>query len=186
MKLQSSKDRTLRHGISWRASLTCLTNNNWLKFFGGFPGSASGKESTCQYRRNRRPGFNPWVGKISWRRKWQPTPVFLPGESHEQTDLVDHRVAKNQTWLKQLSTHKFLWTQKAMEPQGPRETLEAHRPGTAIWLMPTGHSFPMNRISGGSVSSDYGWMRAVGLLLHNLPTKQVSDWIPPHTSIFVS
>ena len=31
-----------------------------------------------------RPRFNPWVGKISWRRKWQPTPVFLPGESHGQ------------------------------------------------------------------------------------------------------
>ena len=30
----------------------------------------------------RRPGFNPWVGKISWRREWQPTPVFLPGEFH--------------------------------------------------------------------------------------------------------
>ena len=29
----------------------------------------------------RRPGFNPWVGKIPWRREWQPTPVFLPGES---------------------------------------------------------------------------------------------------------
>ena len=29
-----------------------------------------------------RPGFDPWFGKISWRRKWQPTPVFLPGESH--------------------------------------------------------------------------------------------------------
>ena len=28
-----------------------------------------------------RPGFDPWVGKIPWRRKWQPTPVFLPGES---------------------------------------------------------------------------------------------------------
>ena len=28
-----------------------------------------------------RPGFNPWVGKIPWRRAWQPTPVFLPGES---------------------------------------------------------------------------------------------------------
>ena len=28
-----------------------------------------------------RPGFDPWVGKIHWRRAWQPTPVFLPGES---------------------------------------------------------------------------------------------------------
>ena len=36
----------------------------------------SGKESTCQYRRHR---FNPWVRKIPWTRKWQPSPVFLPG-----------------------------------------------------------------------------------------------------------
>ena len=35
-----------------------------------------------QCRRHERPGFNPWVRKISWRRKWQPTPVFFPGESH--------------------------------------------------------------------------------------------------------
>ena len=36
----------------------------------------------------RRPGLNPWVGKTPWRRKWQPTPVFLPGEFHEQRSLV--------------------------------------------------------------------------------------------------
>ena len=45
-----------------------------------FPGGASGKEPTCQCRRRKRHGFNPWVGKIPWRRAWQPTPVFLPGE----------------------------------------------------------------------------------------------------------
>ena len=33
-------------------------------------------------------GFDPWVGKIPWRRKWQPTPVFLPGESHGQRSLA--------------------------------------------------------------------------------------------------
>ena len=32
--------------------------------------------------RCKRQGFHPWVGKIPWRRAWQPTPVFLPGESH--------------------------------------------------------------------------------------------------------
>ena len=32
-------------------------------------------------------GFDPWVGKIPWRRKWQPTPVFLPGEPHGQRSL---------------------------------------------------------------------------------------------------
>ena len=47
-----------------------------------FPGGASDKEPTCQCRRYKRCGFHPWVRKIPWRRKWQPTPVFLPGESH--------------------------------------------------------------------------------------------------------
>ena len=37
-----------------------------------------------------RPGFNPWVGKISWRRKWQPTPVFLPGKSHGRRSLLGY------------------------------------------------------------------------------------------------
>jgi len=37
-----------------------------------------------------RPGFDPWVGKIPWRREWQPTPVFLPGESHGQRSLAGH------------------------------------------------------------------------------------------------
>ena len=47
----------------------------------GFPGGASSKEPTCQCRRRKRHGFHPWVGKIPWRRAWQPTPVLLPGES---------------------------------------------------------------------------------------------------------
>ena len=37
-----------------------------------------------------RHGFNPWVGKIPWRRAWQPTPVFLPGESYAQRSLMDY------------------------------------------------------------------------------------------------
>ena len=47
----------------------------------------SGKESACQCRRHE---FNPWVGKMPWSRKWQPTPVFLPGKSHGQRSLVDY------------------------------------------------------------------------------------------------
>ena len=43
----------------------------------------SGKESSCQYRRCRKCRFDPWVGKIHWRRKWLLDPVFLPGKSHE-------------------------------------------------------------------------------------------------------
>ena len=56
----------------------------------GFLGSASDKESTCQCRRRKRPGFDPWVRKIPWRRKWQPTLVFLPGESHGQRSLMGY------------------------------------------------------------------------------------------------
>ena len=37
-----------------------------------------------------RPGFDPWAGRISWRRKWQPTPVFMPGESHGRRSLVGY------------------------------------------------------------------------------------------------
>jgi len=48
----------------------------------GFPGGASGKESTCQCKRHERQGFDPSVGKIPWRRAQQPTPVFLPGKFH--------------------------------------------------------------------------------------------------------
>jgi len=47
----------------------------------GFPGCLNGKEFACQCRRSRRHEFDPWLWKIPWRRKWQPTPVFLPGIS---------------------------------------------------------------------------------------------------------
>ena len=53
----------------------------------GFKGSASGKEPTCQCRRHKRHRFNPWFGKMPWRREYQPTLVFLPGEPHEQRNL---------------------------------------------------------------------------------------------------
>ena len=52
-----------------------------------FPGHASGKE---QCRRHERCGFNPCVGKIPCRRKWQLTPGFLPGESHGERSLVSY------------------------------------------------------------------------------------------------
>ena len=38
----------------------------------------------------KRHRFSPWVGKIPWRRAWQPTPVFLPGESHGQRSLAGY------------------------------------------------------------------------------------------------
>ena len=48
----------------------------------------SSKDSACQFARHRRLRFNPWVWKVPWRRKRQPTPVFLPGKSHGQRSLA--------------------------------------------------------------------------------------------------
>ena len=70
----------------------------------GLPWWLSGKKSACERRRR---GFNPWIGKIPSRRKWQPTPVILPGKSHGQRSLACYS-----PWgLKELdtpSTHTLL------------------------------------------------------------------------------
>ena len=51
---------------------------------------SNGKESACQSRRRKRCVFNPWVGKIPWRRKWQLTLVFLPGKFHGQRSMAGY------------------------------------------------------------------------------------------------
>ena len=48
------------------------------------------KEPTCQCKRHRRYGFSACAGNIPWRRAWQPTPVFLPGESHGQRSMAGY------------------------------------------------------------------------------------------------
>ena len=55
-----------------------------------FPGGPIDKEPACQCRRHKRYRFNPWVGKSPWSEAWQPTPVFLPEESHGQRSLAGY------------------------------------------------------------------------------------------------
>ena len=55
-----------------------------------FPGGASGKRPTYQCRRHKRHRFDPQVGKIPWRRAWQPAPAFLMGEFHGQRNLAGY------------------------------------------------------------------------------------------------
>ena len=55
-----------------------------------FPGGQSGEEPTCQCRRHKRLGFYPWFRKTPWRRKWQPTLVFLLRKFHRQRRLVGY------------------------------------------------------------------------------------------------
>ena len=57
-------------------------------FYDGLPWWFRGRESACRCRRCR---LDSWVGKIPWRRKWQPTLVFLPEKSHGQRSLVGYR-----------------------------------------------------------------------------------------------
>ena len=56
----------------------------------GLPSGASGEERAYQRRRRDRRRFDPWVGKIPWRRKWQPTQVFLPGKPHGERRLLGY------------------------------------------------------------------------------------------------
>ena len=61
-----------------------------VKAYYGLPRWPSGKESICQCRNYRKLRFNPEVRKISWSRKWKPTPVFLPGKFCGQRSLTGH------------------------------------------------------------------------------------------------
>ena len=81
----------------------------------GFPRWFSGKESTCRYRRHE---FDPWVRKIPWRRKWQPTPVFLTGKSHGQRSLVGYSPCsyKESDTTEQLSQHTFAPIKNVLHP----------------------------------------------------------------------
>ena len=78
-------------------------SNQWL----------SAIESTCCCRRRKGCGFDPWVGSVPWRRKWQPTPGFLPGKSHAQRSLVGYS-----SWsLEESDTTE--WTPPPSHLQGP-------------------------------------------------------------------
>ena len=71
------------------------------------------KESACQSRR----GFDPLVGKIPWRRKWQPTPVFLPGKSHGQRSLVGYSPWGRKRVRHNLATKQHLSQELSSSPK---------------------------------------------------------------------
>ena len=83
----------MQEGFSFHShekGLLVLCNWSILFMINGLPRWLSGKESTCQCKWCRRRGLDAWVRKIPWRRKWQPTPVFLPGNSHGQRSLAGY------------------------------------------------------------------------------------------------
>ena len=121
---------------TWKQS-RCPSVGGWINkawyILTWLPRWLSCKESTCQCSRHRRYDFDPWVGKIPWRRKWQPTPVFLPGTfhgqkslvgyspwGHKESDTTDHMYTYTQTHIQtmdyysvlnrsELSGHEKIW-----------------------------------------------------------------------------
>ena len=95
-----SEDHELRN--SRNAFPLCSQQNGWhtmcsIHIYGASQVGLSGKEPTCQCRRRKRQGFDPWVRKIPWKRAWQPTPVFLlenPMDKGAWWAIV-HRVAES-------------------------------------------------------------------------------------------
>ena len=76
----------------------------------GLPWWLSSRKSACQCKK---PRFDPWIGKIPWRREWLPTPVFFTGKSHGQRSLVGytvHGVAKelDMIWCLNNNKHTYL------------------------------------------------------------------------------
>ena len=99
---------------AWRATVHGVANSEtmeWLSTYmlWGFPWSSVAKNPLSM----QETWFHPWVRKILWRREWQPTPVFLPGESHGQRAWWAgvHRTTKGWTRPKRLSTHALEATQ---------------------------------------------------------------------------
>ena len=108
MYYRNSLSLNLKKKNEWggiRTLLLYLLYRNVL--FMGPPWWLSGRESTWQSRRHE---LDPWVGKIPWRRKWQPTPVFLPGKFHGQRNLAGytvHGVAKELDTTQRLNNSEY-------------------------------------------------------------------------------
>ena len=86
-------------------SRTGLSDSPDWMLMHGLPRWHNGKESPCQCRRHKWCGFHLWIWKISWRRKWQLTPVFFPGKFHGQRSLVSyspwgHKESDMTEWLR--------------------------------------------------------------------------------------
>ena len=94
IKLTTNKDLMYSTRNSIQYSVMAYKEKNLEKstymYMWGIPGGASCKEPACQCRRRKRCRFNPWDTTIPRRRAWQPTPVFLPRESHGQRSLVGY------------------------------------------------------------------------------------------------
>ena len=110
----------------------------------GLPRWFRGKESACQCRTH---SFYPSIGNIPWKRKWQPTPVFLPGKSHGQRSLAgcspwgSQRVGRNWVSTHALSFYQFLSAGKSLCSITDHSMWNHKKPGLESWFYPDCFSF---------------------------------------------
>jgi len=128
----------------------------------GFPGGASSKETTCQLRRLKRLGFDPWVGKSPGGEHGNPLQYSClenPMDRGASWATV-HRVTKNWIWLKQLSTHtQTCWSETKPSLFLNYHQLKPHVPGLSVHLLV---SWQLSRSfgttwAGGGTAGKVGW-----------------------------
>ena len=172
----SSGNRDVSHRESnFRFELLCTLSNkiNLLHRSQGFPAGSVFTEAACQCKRCKRCGFDRWVRKIPWRRKWHLTPRLLPGKFHEQRNLAGY----NPRDLKESDITEHACTQHSslfLYPCYPyRQNLWATGSKLGVresgWLVLRRHPCLQRSILGwGSVSS---------ILRLHMPTQNlVSKW----------
>ena len=110
----------------------------------------------------RRPGFDPWVGKIPWRRKWQPTPVFLPGKSYGQRRLVGYS-----PWSHKRVGHNLVtkWQHENVKKQEDSQNITelGMRINCVLWQFPNMSHWPIA-------------LHPSGLLAPSLPPQPWGMW----------
>ena len=94
-----------------------------------------GKESVCQCRSLRRCEFDTWVGKIPWRREWQTTPLFLPGESRGQMSLAGYSSSGH----KELGMSQLLNRRRQWQPTPVLLLGKSHGRRSLVGCSPWGH-----------------------------------------------
>ena len=145
--------------------------------------------------RCNRLGFHPWVGKIPWRRAWQPTPVFLPGESHGQRSLAGYspRGRTESDTTERLSTHTrkskpqlyfrlLLWSFFSSPKISPQRTImdlqDFHTQYLAVRYISPESTFHQHREIRKSILSIYP-------KLSNAKWEKLRRFIPWHTVLFL-
>ena len=117
----------------------------------GFPRWCGGKEFACQCRNCKRCRSDPWARKSSWSRKWQPTPIFLPGKFHGQRSLVGYSPwgCKELDMTERLSTHtnwpicsKFIWRNCKLYCKTFSKSVSSATQSCPTLCEPMNHSIP--------------------------------------------